>query len=46
MNREHLCRIAGAILAQRSAIRITGNATFAFNSARRDGGEKLHTKGM
>lgn len=37
---EHLCQPAGAILAQDSDIRITGNATVAYNEASRDGGEK------
>lgn len=32
--------IAGAILAQESFINIAGNATFAYNAADRDGGEK------
>ena len=46
INRHYLGRAAGAILAERSEVRITGNATFSFNSARRDGGEKLYTNLM
>lgn len=36
------CQNPGAFLAQDSEIHITGNATFANNSAKRDGGENQH----
>lgn len=37
-----LLNLTGAILTHKADIAITGSATFAHNSADRDGGEKQH----